>query len=497
MKRIYLLILFVCAIAISGCQEKPTDTIKQEVAVASSVTQQAIVPQPIPAGFDFPADRAALQAFADANDVVAMRKHSWNLWAGLTVDSKSVYSGQTLPIWETWLSTAQVFKNPPIENSANAMDANRKIPAREFKDPDQFFHVKVTDIVEEVSEADSGIVGFNKYDPTMVQYLWVGHPAPKAPDNDYFYTSSISLKALNDTWGDTPIIDRKVVDAPNTALELKPVLMWVKAEGLTAIPFWQGPNNSTDKNCTDVSVEALRHPKPGQPATKCHPDPSTWTHCVLIDPNNSTAGLQPATEAQFAGADFTEAKGCTDAANAQYGGINMLYNFKLSADEAAAFNKAQHPGEPAKSGDFMVFLAMHVNTKEIIDWTWQTYWWQGGQETPDEYPGSGADRTANIIAPWTNYNMCTAYAQTTQPDNKGDMNVCFNPYLETSSGIPDGLRSNCVTCHGTATVGTPKTGGYPATYDQPVDFGDPIYFGGATKTDFSWAVPSNAQPQKN
>ncbi len=93
--------------------------------------------------------------------------------------------------------------------------------------------------------------------------------------------------------------------------------------------------------------------------------------------------------------------------------------------------------------------------------------------------------------------MCTAYAQTTQPDNKGDMNVCFNPYLETSSGIPDGLRSNCVTCHGTATVGTPKTGGYPATYDQPVDFGDPIYFGGATKTDFSWAVPSNAQPQKN
>ena len=319
-------------------------------------------------------------------------------------------------------------------------------------------------------------------------------PITRQTHNDYFYTSSSSLKALNETWGDTPNIDRKVVDAPNTALELKPVLMWVKAEGLTAIPFWQGPKNSTDKNCADVSVEELRHPKPGQPATKCHPDPSTWTHCVLIDPNKSTNGLQPATEAQFAGADFTEAKGCTDAANAQYGGINVLYNFKLSADEAAAFNKAQHPDKPAKSADFMVFLAMHVNTKEIIDWTWQTYWWQGGQETPDEYPGSGADRTANIDAPWTNYNMCTAYAQTTQPDNKGDMNVCFNPYLETSSGIPDGLRSNCVTCHGTATVGTPKTGGYPATYDHPIDFGDPTYFGGATKTDFSWAIPSNAQP---
>lgn len=494
MRKIHAWVLLISVVALSGFQEKPQDPIAQEATVAPTVTQQAIIPQPIPAGYGFPAERAALQSLVDANDVVAMRKHAWNLWAGLTADSKSAYEGKTLPIWETWLSTAQVFTNPPIENSTNTMHAKRKDPAREFKDPNQFFHVKGGDRAV-LSEVESGIVGFNKYDPTMMQYLWAGHPAPKATDIDYFYTSSKSLDALNKTWGDTPIVDRKVVDAPNTALELKPVLMWVKAEGLTAIPFWQGPNNSTDKHCADVSVDELRHPKPGQPATKCHPDPTTWTHCVLIDPKHASKGLQSATKAQFDVADFTEAPGCTDVAHAQYGGIDMLYNIKLTADEAAAFNKEQNPDKPAKAGDFMVFLAMHVNTKEIIEWTWQTFWWQGGQETVNDYPGSGADRTANINAPWSNYNMCTAYAQTTQPNNKGNMNVCFNPYLETSAGIPDGLRSNCVTCHGTATVNTPKTGGYPATYDQPVDFGDPAYFGGATKTDFSWAIPSNAQPQ--
>lgn len=486
-------LIAICTFVILGCQEKPSNKTAPETVTTPAITQKTIIPQSIPPGFDFPAERAALQAMADTNDIPAMRKHAWNLWAGLTADSKSAYNGKPLPIWETWLATDQVFKNPPIENETDAVDTTQADPAREFKDPSQFFHVKMTD-TKSVNEAESSIVGFNKFDPTMVQYLWTGHPAPEAPEERFFYTSSDSLKALNTTWGDMPIIDRKVADAPNTALELKPVMMWIKAEGLTAIPFWQGPNNSTDNHCTNVSVDELRHPRPGQPPTQCHPDPSTWTHCVLIDPDNSTDSLQPATKAQFADADFTEDKGCTNVTNAQYAGINQLYHIKLSESEAAAFNKAQQPASRAQAGDFMVFLAMHVNTKEIVDWTWQTFWWQGGQETPDNYPGSGADRTANINEPWTNYNMCISYAQTTQPDNKGDMNVCFNPYLETSSGIPDGLRSNCVTCHGTATINTPQTGGYPATYDQPINYGDPEYFEGATKTDFSWAIPSNAKP---
>jgi len=466
-----------------------------DIQPLTPVIQQTILPQPIPAGFDFPANRAELQKLADTNNVTAMRKHSWNLWAGLTADSISVFEGKTLPIWETWLATEQVFTNPPTENSEGAMNVGVKKPAREFKDPNQFLHIKA--VKRTATETDSGLVGFNKFDPTMVQYLWTGHMQPNLQSElIFFYTSSSSLNALNENWGTTPIKDRKIADAPDTALELKPVLMMVKAQVLTALPFWNGPRSSTDKNCAAVSVEKLRHPKPGQPATDCHPDPTTWTHCVLIVPNTITDSLQPATNTQFENANRSETPGCTDPANAQYGGINMLYHFKMTDEEARAFNAAQSPAIKAQQGDFMVLMAMHVNTKEIVDWTWQTFWWQGGQETPDLYPGSGQDRTSNIKAPWTNYNLCAVYAQTTKPDNQGDMNVCFNPYLETSSTIPDGLRSNCVTCHGTATVGTPKTGGYPATYDQPIDFGDPSYFGGATKTDFSWAVPVNAQPQQ-
>ncbi len=74
------------------------------------------------------------------------------------------------------------------------------------------------------------------------------------------------------------------------------------------------------------------------------------------------------------------------------------------------------------------------------------------------------------------------------------MRVCFNPYLETSSGIPDGLSSNCVSCHGSAGISAnPKEPAYPKDYSAPVDLKTYFKKLKATATDFSWAIPSNAK----
>ncbi len=134
---------------------------------------------------------------------------------------------------------------------------------------------------------------------------------------------------------------------------------------------------------------------------------------------------------------------------------------------------------------------MHVNTKEIVDWTWETFWWEAGLNSVENYPGGNSGMISKVKNEWRNYNMCTAYAQA---NLEGDMNVCFNPFLETSSGIPDGLRSNCVSCHGSANIGSNSGPGYPATYDHPVNFAG-SEFSGVTRTDFSWAIPGDAQPQ--
>ena len=484
--------LVAIALFAVSCDQR-TDVAEPNPAMRKAVDSlRAIRPQPIPPGYDFPLDRRQLQQITDENDLYAMRAHAWNLWAGVNADSATRFNGKTLPIWETWLSTAEIFKNPPVEESS-AQAQEYASPRREFIDPQQFFHA-ATNNTESAGTSDSAMVAFNKYNPNMVHFLWAGHSTSKLPKARFYYTSTSSLSALNDSWGSTPMIERKLVDAVNTAVMLKPVLMWVGAQGTTAIPFWQGPTASTDPNCAEMTSYRLRDSKNRDLSNNCHPDPSTWTHCVIIDPNAAISALRPATASEFAMADMREAPGCTELKNAQYGGVDSLYNFRLSKQEAAAFNATQKPEIEAGAGDFMVLLAMHVSTKELVSWTWQTFWWQGGLPTPDAFPGFGDDRPTNLPTPWNNYNMCSVYAQTIRADNTGAMNVCFNPYLETNIGIPDGLRSNCVSCHAAAAINAPASGGYPKNYSQPIDFNDPNYFENATRSDFSWSIPINAQP---
>jgi hypothetical protein len=63
----------------------------------------------IPPGFDYPAEENVLIGFVDQNNRKAMREHAWNLWAVITVPSKSTIGDQNIPIFETWYSAIEVF----------------------------------------------------------------------------------------------------------------------------------------------------------------------------------------------------------------------------------------------------------------------------------------------------------------------------------------------------------------------------------------------------
>ena len=70
-----------------------------------------ITPQNISAEYGIPGNLSVLTSWANENNIPAMRIHAWNLWAGMTADSNSTYLGITLPIWETWCGTQEVFIN--------------------------------------------------------------------------------------------------------------------------------------------------------------------------------------------------------------------------------------------------------------------------------------------------------------------------------------------------------------------------------------------------
>lgn len=435
-----------------------------------------IVPVSIPAGYGFPGDRDTLQAWADAWDETRMRTHAWDLWAGLAADSGQAYEGAALPVWETWCGTEDVF---PFR-----CKGDRSRPSRSFQKPVQHFHM--ARLGRRPPPEDTQVVSFNKFNPDMAAYLGQRHAGPG--DASYDYTSQGSLAALDAAWpAGTPIAERKIEAASQPAMVLKPVIYVVKAKGLTPLPLWFGTGQST---------------------APANATPETWTTCVLADPAGAGADPAtapvPATGAQIAGKIENPALACETYL---YAPLATLYHFRMDADEAASWNAVAKVTEDstegdiqAEPGDYAVLVGMHVSSKEIENWTWQTFWWQPGQDAPGGYPGTKADMTGKVQGAWRNYAMCAAWHQT-RGKGSSEMAVCINPYLETSTGIPDGQRSNCMTCHGTATAGAIQDGtltslNYPERYDAPIDFDTDPRFANFTRTDFSWAIHDSATPAR-
>lgn len=449
----------------------------------------------VPAGYGYPGDRKTLQQWADQWAIQKIGNHAWDLWAGMTADSGQSWNGAPLPVWDTWCGDEEAF-------SGTCLTAERGGPLHRFRIARQLSHVAKVNALKSGSAPaapvpnDTRVVSFNKFNPPMSAYLARKHAGP-GKGGPYDYTSQQSLVNLNAAWpASAPAAARNVEETPYqpgsgkaqgfSAIETKPVFFIVKGSGLTPLGLWQGPAGSTNQ---------------------VNPTPETWTTCVLIDPKNpagpDTAPV-PATPAQVG--QIVKSTTPSACKTYLYAPVSVIWGFKMDAGEADAWNAvAPNSGDggqglTAEAGDYAVLAGMHVNTKEIVNWTWETFWWQPGGNPPGNFPGSKDGMTDKVKGPWRNYAMCTAWSQT-KGAKSSTIDVCFNPYLETSPGIPAGITSNCMSCHGTATVGpaaactsgqqttTAQTQNYPNDYKKPVTFAFP----GFTKTDFSWAIPGNAR----
>jgi hypothetical protein len=442
-------------------------------AALKSAAAGDIRPENIPPGYNFPTPRKVIDGWVATQATVKMRTHAWDVWAGMAAPSHATLHGQRLPIWETWFSENEVFV------PAGTLRAGpRTEVARPFTKPRQFVHVLKAggNAAAAAAASNEQVVAFNKFDPESIRFLMTKHATPKGSTTTYLYTQRADLQNLNKSWpAGIPVSSRAIVDFPDRGVDLKPVLWLIKQSGLTPFPLWQGTGSDATTNAKN-------------------PTPETWLNCVLIDPKG-TGGLRPATPAEVKQAVANPTLAC-DAKKYLYAPLAMMYSFKMTAKEASDFNSAQQPSGPqAAAGDYAVLAAMHVTTKEIVNWTWQTFWWMGGKNPPKNFPGSNANMTANVKGPWRNYATCVAYSMVVPAkDPKGAPVVCFNPFLETSPGIPDGLNSNCMSCHGTARWPGNNNGGYPSTYlpNGYINFNDPTWFGNQTRTDFAWAIPGNA-----
>lgn len=361
-------------------------------ALKSAAKPQPVVAQKeatytgIPAGFDFPADQATLLRFRDNNDIDAMRKHTWMVFAGMTQPAKN---GEA--IWETWYSSTETFQTGAGPQGIRSLQ-------RKFQTPRQF---KTGDGAA-IQAAGASLLSFVLFNQEGRAHI----------RNNQFNLRSRLEEINNGFPPGTDVAKREITPFPVNAVSIKTVWWVVKETGLTAMPIWDNQPTKPDEQGND------------------YPD---WARAVAVDPTRTTIPEDEKRDVFFNG---------VLRKNSHVVPLSKFYGFKITENEIEAVRNSGAPNAAdAQIGDYAVLIAFHFTTKEIPDWIWATLWWH---DKPNDGPFA-ANRTKEVPGVWRNYLMDVTFSTDTPKEGDGTPNIAFNPWLEAR--FPNGMKSNCMTCH--------------------------------------------------
>lgn len=459
---------------------------------ATAATADGFKPVPLPdpgiQGYTFPEPEDTILKWVADNNQAAINLHAWGLWTSLTTETDETYAGQKLRVFETWLTPQDILAGETTQ------------PARS-QTPRPFAALRqLTRHPGARLAGEPTVLGFVKYDPTAAKHII---------DNNL-----LSVKALN------TLLDAgksEIPDFPVTAVSLKPVFQPIARQDLVGgryyqLAAWPGPPGKTP-------------PGPSVPFPS-----SVWKQCVWIDIQNEGQGSGDVDQK-------CDPSGASRTPQNTYN-VDSLINFVLTQEEAQLLNasnlaqweqavqqaKQQKQPPPAKpnplaAGDYSILQAMHVTSREITRWTWQTFWWTPTPDNP-HFPSSPAiaeDRPAQLTGAPRNYAHAPAYSMLYPPQpntggkNEGNSVYAYNPWLEagfSKSVLPDsipgtyngkpvqnnvGIQTNCMSCHAQANFSPQNLPTAPNyTGDRYIDLNSP-QFNGTLKVDFLWSIPGNAK----
>src|SRR3984957_8270546 len=399
----------------------------------------------IPPGFDYPADKAQLELYRRNQDLPALRKHSWMLFAGMTQEKPD-----GTPYWETWYRVTEAFR------PAGPTPQGPRRLIHEFETPNQFKRSGV----QPQAPGESAI--------SFVLFNWEGFNHIRT--NELFMKSK--LDAINASFAPSAAWnDRKIPDFPAPAMTIKTIWWPVAGDGMTPLLIWDN--------------------EPTQPIDKGNSF-RTWKRVVVVDGTRATVPDGEFTDTRYRNKPF---------AHSHVVGVGSLYGFKV--DQATADAIANNPdpgllasiqealGRSLRVGDFMVLVAMHTTSKEIDDWTWQSFWWH---DKPNDGPYADG-RPDAVKGVWRDYLMVDADDQVTPKERDGSPHIGFNPWLEAR--FPNGPLTNCMTCHHRAswpnTVAFLDPDHLEWLRGLPDVTNDPAFANGRLQTDFMWSIIDRAQ----
>jgi hypothetical protein len=410
--------------------------------------------------FKFPEDSTTINKWLSKQDTAQIISHAWGIWAGLTEPTNQKYNGQTLLVFETWLGIQE------IANSSN--NNTSKINRTALNVPKQFIHGALKD--PQVIDTTFQVLETVSYDPWAANF---------AISNQLLTSSKLRSYAVTDGIGSIP-------DFPNASIVTKPTYYTgiPDKNSLIRVPVWVSP----------VPAKAFRSS-----------DWKTWVYADINNRQKPNKILVPVTSSNPSKKEIENAT-CN---------LNEFINYKLDEEGAEYLNLHEDFNSTTyKDGDYVLLVAMHVATKEIKNWTWQTYFWCPDPKNPPS-PSSkfAADlKPKELKGAASHYAVSVAYAMVwpNQPITGGsDKNtrpiISFNPYLEGGFGpkvfnYPNtykpefiyGMQTNCMSCHALATY--KGTAGY--TTDQYIDMKNLKLFKNDIQLDFLWSIQGNMDTLK-
>ncbi|MBK8556238.1 MAG: hypothetical protein IPL65_10945 [Lewinellaceae bacterium] len=458
----------------SSCNNTPTPE-------TSTPPATAITPVPLPTnivpGFKFPEDTATIingwlgGYTAPYFDTVAIYKHAWGIWAGLTAKSGQQYDGQDLLVYETWPGIGDI--QTIIKDSGKDLGKFARMGRVPLQRPHQIGHARAIakgfltrGKIDTVNEEGSNFWVAVSYDPSAAAH-------------------TIQNKLLDSTVLKGMVRSGQISAIPafpNNAITIKPTFFVGRgADSLIMMPVWSGPPN---------------------PAAN-YPD-TAWHSSVWVDVHNQQAAGK-AVVPVVNNPNPTPAQIAAATAN-----LSDFIYYKIDKAAADYINKQEGAqGVKAAPGDLALLVAMHVGTKEMSNWDWQTFFWAPNPAQPP-FPSNAvaaANRPTELQGAASHYAVSVAYAMVrpNQPisggNNKGKTaEIGYNPYLEpglgpiNSANFPNklnsammwGVQSNCMSCHALAS--------YPGnsyTADQYIDLKDPKIYGSKLQLDFAWSILNN------
>lgn len=477
--------------AVVGCQpgeegEAPTED--EAGPAETGAPQSGFEPVPLPdpgiPGFSFPEPEATIDGWVAAGDSDSIHSHTWGIWTALTSPSgQPPFEGQELLVFETWFTPQDIKSLPSDERTMDALRAAPREP-RPLTVPHQL-QPAVLGFAEDaqVGGGEETVLGFVKYDPSASAHV---------VQQDLF-----SGSVLNTLLADGEV---EVPPFPATAVALKPVFMHLAPSQAAGgryyqLPAWPGPPD----------------PPEAFPST-------AWGQCVWVDLQESGQGTGTGAVDTTCAAD-----GGSRTPETTYG-LGTFINFRLTGSQAEAMNRL--PGERGDAADaaadeVAVLVGMHVTSREITRWAWQTFWWAADPDAPN-LPSSAqiaALRPSQLQGAPRHYAGCAAYQMLdpAQPitggSNTGESVYCFNPWLEAGfdpTVLPAsepgtymgqkvannvGVQTNCMSCH--AMAAWDGQGGdlenVLYTGDRYVDL-EGSELDKRLRLDFLWSIANNATP---